>query len=82
VSGITEKVLDDAEAWLVGHGHSMTGITYDGPGGAETRGLAALALHLNVFTASELETVELIVDTLAYVRSEGRTCQHVLKYQR
>ncbi len=70
MAGITEKHVDIAEAWLVQHGHSMDGIAH--PEGDEARMLAALALELNVFTASPSATSELIAELLAYKHSGGR----------
>lgn len=68
--GITEEVLDRAEAWLTEHGHSMDGIAH--PEGSQARFMAAVALELNVFVTSPPETSRLVAECLAYKHSGGR----------
>ena len=75
MSGITNDVLQTAAAWLDGHGHSLDGMAH--PRGEEGRQLAALALHLNVFVATDLETCQLIADAVAYVHSGGQVCTYI-----
>lgn len=73
MAGVTQAVLDRAEAWLTEHGHPMKGIAH--PEGETARFMAAVALELNVFTSSSSEAVALIVECLAYVHSGGEVGQ-------
>lgn len=75
MAGITEDVIRTAATWLSTNGHSLDAIAH--PDDDTGRTLAALALHLNVFTASDYNTCELIADSVAYIQSGGTVCTHI-----
>ena len=67
---ITEESVEQAERWLVAHGHSMAGIAH--PEGETARFMCAVALQLNVPGLSRPETAELMTGILAFKHSGGR----------